>query len=249
MRLATVVFTASVISGLSISISGSAQSPASPPQARETQELNDLFPGDPKADAFALTADGQRTYFTNSAGEAWLYDRTLKTKTRISAGPLWDLNVSPVGDALAYTKGGEQRGAQHVWTIALNPATGLATGAERQLSADQADVASISPDGKLIAFARDDASGVGQSVVVVPSRGGAERVVAPTQPSSIANIRWTPDGKTLYFGVNPPVACVPEWSCLPLNQNLRQPPGSIRRVSVSGGAITTITTARGLSPG
>src|SRR5262249_6412052 len=52
-----------------------------------------------------------------------------------------------------------------------------------------------------------------------------------------------------YLGVNPPVACVPEWSCLPLAPDLRQPPGRIRKVSASGGAVTDVTTARGVSPG
>src|SRR6185295_7873822 len=155
----------------------------------------------------------------------------------------------PAGDAIAYTKAGGGRGDQFVWVLALNPATGLARGDERQLSTHQGDVPSISPDGKLVAFARDDASGVGQSIVVAPLLGGQERVVVAALPSSVANIRWTPDGKTLFFGVNPPVACVPEWSCLPLNQDLRQPPGTIRRVAATGGAVTTVLTARGLVPG
>jgi Tol biopolymer transport system component len=242
MRFASAVLTASVVCGLSLA----AQSPAQRPEMRE---LTDAFPGNPKVDQFALSADGQRTYFVNSAGEAWLFDRTRKTSARLTAGPLWDLNVSPAGDALAYTKGGDRRGDQFVWVLPLDPATGAASGAERKLSAQQASLPSISPDGKLIAFVRDDATGVGQSVVVAPTAGGTERVVAAAIPSSLANIRWTPDGKTLYLGVNPPVACVPEWSCLPLKADLRQPPGTIRRVAIAGGEVTTIATARGLSPG
>ena len=98
MRLATAVLTASFAFGLSLA----AQSPAQRPEMRE---LTDAFPGNPKVDQFALSADGQRTYFVNSAGEAWLFDRAHKTSTRLTAGPLWDLNVSPTGEALAYTKG------------------------------------------------------------------------------------------------------------------------------------------------
>jgi Tol biopolymer transport system component len=224
----------------------SAQSPAPRP---ETHELTDALPPNLKVDQFTLSADGQRTYLVNNAGEIWLFDHARKATTRLVIGPVWDLNLSPAGDALAYAKAGEHRGDQHVWVLPLDSATGAASGAERRLSAGQAGVPSISPDGKLMAFARDDASGVGQSVVVLPASGGAERVVAAGIPSSLANIRWTPDGKTLYLGVNPPVACVPEWSCLPLNQELRQPPGSIRRVAVSGGEVTTVATARTLTPG
>src|SRR5262249_2841240 len=59
----------------------------------------------------------------------------------------------------------------------------------------------------------------------------------------------TPDSKTIYIGVNPPVACVPEWSCLPLAGANRAPPGSVRRVGVNGGPVTTVASARGLWPG
>jgi Tol biopolymer transport system component len=168
---------------------------------------------------------------------------------RLASGPLWDLTLSPTENAIAFTKEGSRRGDRHVWLLALDPATGLASGVERLVSPLQGDVPSLSPDGNFLAFARDDPNGVGQSVVVVPAGGGAERVVAPALPSSVASIRWTPDGGTLYFGVNPPVACVPEWSCLPLAPELRLPPGSIRRVAASGGEVTMVTAARGLTPG
>jgi hypothetical protein len=242
MRFATVVLAVSIACVLSLA----AQSPAGRPEAHE---LADALPGTPRVDQFVLTADRDRTYFVNSAGEAWLFDHTHKTSARLAAGPVWDLNLSPTGDALAYTRAGDQRGDQFVWMLPLNRATGIASGGERRVSPQQGSVPSISPDGKFVAFARDEATGAGQSVVVAPAAGGAERVVARAIPSSLANIRWTPDRKTLYLGVNPPVACVPEWSCLPLNPDLRQPPGTIRRVAVSGGDVTTVTTARGVSPG
>jgi Tol biopolymer transport system component len=251
MKLATLALTASMFSGLAFA----PQSPSSQssPTARETRELTDVFPADlkidPKVDVFSITADGQRTYFGNSAGEVWVFDHTRKTREKVVTGPVWDLNVSPAGNALAYTKGGEHRGDAFVWVLALNPSSGLAAGAEKQISPRQGDAPSLSPDGKLLAFARDDASGVGQSIAIVPIGGGAERVTAQALPSSVTNIRWTPDGKSLYFGVNPPVACVPEWSCLPLNQDLRQPPGSIRKVAVAGGSVTTVASARGFTPG
>ena len=215
----------------------------------EMRDLVDALPsGTTRVDQLAITADRKRTYFVNSAGEAWLYDRESQKTGRVVVGPLWDLTLSPSGTSLAYTKAGDRRGDQYVWSIALDPATGLNSGAERRLSVHQGDVPSLSPDGTLVAFARDDDAGVGQTIVVVPINGGNERVVTSV-PSSAANIRWTPDGKTLFVGVNAPVACVPEWSCLPLTPELRQPPGTIRRVPVSGGEATIVTTARGPSPG
>jgi Tol biopolymer transport system component len=244
VRFATIVVAAALAAGFGLS----AQTPpatAPPP----TVELADAFPAGANVDQFVLSADGQRTYFVTKSGEAWLFDRSHKTSARVATGPLWDLNLSPIGDALAYTKAGPTRGDEVVWVVALEASTGLARGAERQLSQHQGGVPSIAPDGKLVAFARDDASGAGQSVIVVPIAGGAERVVVPAIPSSLANIRWTPDGKTLYFGVNPPVACVPEWSCLPLKQELRQPNGKIRRVSVAGGDAADVASTRGATPG
>jgi dipeptidyl aminopeptidase/acylaminoacyl peptidase len=216
---------------------------------QETRDLVDALPvGTAPSNQVAITADGKRTYFVNPAGQALLYERAGQSVTLLTAGPLWDLNLSPAGTAIAYTKAGEHRGDQYVWALTLDPSTGLARGAERRLSAQQGDVPSIAPDGKLVAFARDDDTGVGQTIVVVPINGGTERVVTRI-PSSAANIRWTPDGKTLFVGVNPPVACVPEWSCLPLTPDLRQPPGTIRRVSASGGDATVVATTRGLLPG
>ena len=55
MRRATAVLTASLACGLALA----AQSPAQRPEMRE---LTDAFPGNPKVDQFALSADGQRTY-------------------------------------------------------------------------------------------------------------------------------------------------------------------------------------------
>jgi len=44
----------------------------------------------------------------------------------------------------------------------------------------------------------------------------------------------------LFVGVNPPVACNPDWSCLPLKEEFRQTTGSVRRVSVSDGSSRVI---------
>jgi len=216
-------------------------------------DLPGLLPPDARTELLALTADGQRTYYLNQAGEVWLFDRTRKTGVRVTGSRAWDLVVSPTRDAIAYTRGGNTRTEQYVWLTPLDPNTGLAVGPERRLSSNRADVPSMSPDGQWVAFARDDASGVGQSIVVVPVSGGVERVVVPSVPSSIDHIRWTPDGGSLYFGVNPPVACVPDWSCLPLAHDESKGPATIRRAAVSGGPVSVVIAAArqtlpGLSP-
>jgi dipeptidyl aminopeptidase/acylaminoacyl peptidase len=195
----------------------------------------------------------KRSYYLAAPGEVRLYTHVQRTSTVVVRGIAWDFAVAPTHDVIVYTRGGAGRTERFVWAVALDPQTGLAKGSEYRLSRNQGDVPSPSPDGKWVAFARDDTNGVGQSVVVVPVRGGTERVVAGPFTTSIDHIRWTPDGKSLYFGVNAPVACVPEWSCLPLANAAESRLGSIRRVGVEGGAVSLVATTTaspwpGLSP-
>jgi Tol biopolymer transport system component len=217
--------------------------------------LPGVLPADGSTESFVLTADGQRTYYVNTTGELWLFDRAQKTTARIATGRAWDLAVAPTRDALVYTRAGDKPAQQAIWVSSLDPKTGLAKGPERRLSTGRGDVPSISPDGKRVAFARDDTTGVGQSLVVIPVAGGAEKVVVGSVPSSIDQIRWTPDGGTLYYGVNPPVACVPDWSCLPLpsDKEKDRTTATIQRVSLAGGASSVVvsgarSTLPGLSP-
>lgn len=191
---------------------------------------------------------GARTTFLHRNGDLIVYGHASRTSTRL-AERVWDATVSPKRDLVAFVRGGEGRTEHFIYALPLDPATGLAVGEERRLSSYIADAPSISPDGRFIAFARDDSSGVGQSLLVVPIGGGRERVLAANMPASIRSIAWTPDGRWIYFGVNPPVPCVPEWSCLPLSEDRREY-GSIRRVSVDAGEMTMVVPrALGVSPG
>jgi Tol biopolymer transport system component len=220
-------------------------------QAVATREVRNVVPGAANVEQFVMTPDSQRTYYRPSAGGVWMYDRSTNATSQIMDAMVWDLALSPKKDVLAYTKVGDTRREQHVWIVPLSAATGLPAGKERKVSSHAGDVPSISPDGKRIAYARDDETGVGQTVVVVPVAGGGERVIAPAQPSSVSYIRWTPDGKTVYFGVNPPVPFTCAESCLSGAHETR-PPSTIRRVGSTGGAVETIATVGlpgpGLSP-
>lgn len=190
-----------------------------------------------------------RSYYLAAPGEVRLYTHIQRTSTVVVPAIAWDFAVAAAHDVMVYTRGGAGRTERFVWAVALDPQTGLAKGSEYRLSRNQGDVPSPSPDGKWVAFARDDSNGVGQSLVVVPVRGGTERVIAGPFTTTIDHIRWTPDGKSLYFGVNPPVACVPEWSCLPTANASQLRTGSIRRVAVEGGAVTSIVTTGSPWPG
>ena len=212
------------------------------------QQMRDVFPADAKVEQFVITRDGRRTYYTTPTGGLWLYDRETKAAARVSDALVWDVDVSTTGNAVAYTKMGNDRRQQFVWVLPIAANSGLAAAPERRVSASPGDVPAISPDGKWIAFARDDATGVGQSIVVAPTGGGMERVVAPAQPAGIRNIRWTLDGNALYFGVNTPVPFTCAESCLSL---ARDAPGraSIRRVAVAGGTVTIVALTNSPVPG
>src|SRR5258708_7882535 len=192
MQLRALVLVAMLSAGLA------AQSPPPAPVAN-------LLPDSARVEQFIVSADGQRTYYTTAGSGVRMYDRSRKTASQVVSDMVWDLALSPAGDLLAFSKAGDTRRAQHVWIVPLSKATGLPTGPERRISARAGDIPAISPDGKSVAFARDDSTGVGQSLVVAPVAGGAERVLAAGLPSGLGGIRWTPNGESLYFGVNSPV--------------------------------------------
>jgi Tol biopolymer transport system component len=209
------------------SASAVAQAPG-PSQTR----LSNVLPAGVRATQLAITPDARRVYYGDSARAIWLYDRTDKRNVRLVDGEAWDLTVSPVGNAIAYKRTPAGSPEQHVWVLPLDARTGLASGSERRASGMQGDTPAISADGKWLAFATDDSAGVGQGLVIVPIAGGPERVIVPALHASVSNIKWSPDGHSLYYGLNPPVACDPDWSCLPLRKEFMQTTGSIHRIAV-----------------
>jgi Tol biopolymer transport system component len=223
---------------------GSSSLAAQAPAPTQVQIANAL-PGPLRATQIAMSPDTKRVYYGDSTRALWFYDRTDNRNIRLADGEAFDLNLSPNGDALAFTKSSAGSADHHVWILPLDPTTGAAAGPMRRAGTSQGDTPVISPDGKWLAFAADDSSGVGQSVVVVSMTGGRERVVAPSLRTAIGGIRWAPDGKSLLYGVNPPVACNPDWSCLPLKPEFNQTTGTLRRVSVSGGAPTVLAAKTG----
>ena len=219
-------------------------------QTTNTRSIANVVPANARVEQLVVTSNQQRTYYTPQSGGLWMYDRETSTPARVTDAAVWDLTMARQGNVIAYTKAGTDNRRQHfVWIQPLAPSTGLPNGAERQLSKSAGDVPSISPDGKWVAFARDDVNGVGQSVVVISITGGTERVVAAAQPSGIRSIQWTPDGRTLYFGINPPLPFTCAESCLALAREPRSNFGGIRRVAASGGAVTTIVSTNNPSPG
>ena len=227
-------------------VSFAAQSPA---QSR----LINALPAGVRATQLVVSSDTQRVYFTDAERALWLYVRATKAATRLADGDVYDLTIGAKENLLAYRRLDRESGAQHIWVLAVDARTGLAAGRERRVSALEGDSPAISPDGNWIAFARDDSVGVGQGVVVASVSGGRERTIVPVMHSGVGSIRWSADGRTLIYAVNPPVICFPDWSCLPYKKNAPSVFGSVHRVAVAGGATTTVVARAatgwpGLSP-
>jgi len=192
-----------------------------------------LLPVDASVDEYAVTGDGNRVYYSTAKGEIMLYDRKLAKTTRISeGGDLWDVTVARNGSVVAFTKNGERRD-EYVWTIPLDPTTGLATGPQRRASMIPGDSPSLSQDGRMLAFARDDSAG--QSLVVLPSLGGPERTLASFH-AGIGRIYWTPDPRTLYFSVGAP-------------QGDQAPGGTLQRIPANGGVPRVLNGTSRAIPG
>ena len=199
--------------------------------------LANMLASDAPVDEYSITADGNRVYYSTLKGEVWLLDRQLGKSSRISEGGIiWDIAVAPNGSSLAFTREGETLNQSFIWALPLDPRTGLAAGQQRRASMMPGDYASISPDGRLIAFARNDSLVGHHSLVVLPMMGGPEHALA-SFPVGIQSIRWTPDAKALYFSLNPP------------RDSSSVIGGSIHRISVSGGAPTLVVRANENGPG
>jgi Tol biopolymer transport system component len=210
-----------------------------PLAAVEVQFRNALPPG-AKSTQLVVSRDTLHVYYSDSARALWAYDRAAGRATRLAAGEIWDLTIARNADALAYRRLDHATAAQQVWMLPLDARTGLAAGPERRASNAQGDAPSFSPDGKWLAFASDDSLGVGQGIMLAPVAGGRARTLVPTMRSTVSTIGWSPDGKHVVYGVNPPVPCDPDWSCLPVKPQFQRTTGTVQRIAATGGASATL---------
>jgi Tol biopolymer transport system component len=149
-------------------------------------------------------AGGQFVYYgTRTAINA--YNRATRKTSVVAAGWYDDLAVSAAGDRLVGVRIAEN--AKHgtnqpayVWTVQVNPRTGVASGEPRRVSTLPAGSPAFSPDGKQLAFIATQPS---PRLVVMATGGGMERVivdhVATDDGSPVGAVRWSTDGKAIYF--------------------------------------------------
>ena len=148
------------------------------------------------------------------------YDIATKRRTLLGMNMVPG-GVSPQGDRLAFSRSSEDGTADFVWTMPINPQTGMATGqAQRVGLRPTTGRPKFSPDGKMLVFRarpRPDGTGTGTDVILVPATGGAERVVA-SYATRVGSYGWSADGRSLY-----------------VERPTRNPPTVIERVPVGGG--------------
>jgi Tol biopolymer transport system component len=178
-----------------------AQAPGPGPQPKITEIAT--IPGT-MPDEYVRMPNGRILIY--GAGDSIVsYDLISHHGTLLTLGWDSDLALSRSGDRLAYTRPSEDGKDEFVWSMPLDPRTGLSAGLSQRVSISHGWSPHFSPDGKQIAFAADrgkrvpsDASPANRlmDVVIVPAIGGAERVVA-SYPRRIAPI-WSDDGQWIY---------------------------------------------------
>ena len=165
------------------------------PKATLLFSLKDHVVRDP-----AITADGRRIYYAQDTTQLYVFDRATRKSTPVLGsmpGVGATMAVSRSGDRLAFVRKGEDGGKPQLWTVSLDPKTGLPNAAPKRVSILTAESPAFSPDGKSIAFATP-ASRAAANLIVIPANGGPERVVAETQ-GGIWPIVWQ-ESDAITFG-------------------------------------------------
>ena len=139
-----------------------------------------------------------RVYY-HANNEIWLYDRVTRKSTVVADG-CCNTDLSPKNDRLVFLRGDKPVGLTIIYTMPVDPKTGLPAGPARRLALSHGDQPRFSPDGKWIAFcAYDSASANSDShIAIVSADGGTERAITQSM-SGIGFMHWSPDGRTIYF--------------------------------------------------
>lgn len=127
------------------------------------------------------------------------YDLTTKRGTLVTRGFDNGLSISRAGDRIAFGHESDDGTTGYIWAMPIDPKTGLAAGPAQRVSASAGDCPSISPDGKVVAFAKDrDGNNNVQDLAVVPTNGGGERVMAK-YGAGLCNLSWSADGNWIFL--------------------------------------------------
>ena len=136
--------------------------------------------------------------------ELRVYNVATKKSTKIADGAAGGLEWSRRMDRIAWVRRGDDGKGSYIWTMPMDPATGLPKGPAQRVSAGQGHYPAISVDGRWIAYQTPESATTDQErgdqpyrLVVVPVTGGPERTVAHF-PTIVEGEFWSADGKSLY---------------------------------------------------
>ncbi len=178
----------------------------------------------PNGRFLAITTRDSLLVMEVASGRHW----TLLRGTTGGRNEFEYVDWSPKGDMLSFDRGDDERKTDFIWTLPIDQNTGRATGEAQRVSTTDGDLSAISPDGEWIAFA--DYVNPGQRIVIVPARGGRERVLAVPR-ESMSSITWSAGGDSIYYV-----------------HFSRQPRMStLSRVAAAGGASQVVWQTRGSS--
>jgi Tol biopolymer transport system component len=203
---------------LAAPIAGRAQGPQ--PRVREIA----TFPGIAVGEALRMPNGHVIVYSVRDSLLA--YDLVSKSTVLLALGFDGQLSISPAGDRIAFPRISEER-EDVIWSMALDPATGRATGQAQRVSLSPGDTPSFSPDGQRIAFVLYKS----HELAVVPATGGPQQILASYDPEIIHRTSWSADGRWVFAEVWP--AGSP----------------SVERVAAAGGRSDRIFSYTGVSEG
>lgn len=192
------------LGALAASTAGSAQAP--PANVRQIATLMGV-----DVDQAILMPNGHVILYTEPDSIV-AYDLTTKRSTLVAHGWWPELAITRAGDRIAYGHPSGDPKTGHIWTLPIDPETGTAVGPARQVTMGRGHTASFSPDGKFLAFEvhppRTDSSTPPSLLAVVPTAGGAERIVG-TYPQGVGAMGWSDDGQWLLAKTQGTVVRVP----------------------------------------
>jgi serine/threonine protein kinase/Tol biopolymer transport system component len=177
----------------------------------------------------AVSPDGKEVvHVVEDAGQQSLWVRQVATQSNVQIVPPANvqyagLTFTPDGEYVYFLKGGP------VGVLYQVPKLG---GTPRKVIEDVDSAATFSPDGKRVAFIRDDEAQGESSLMIANSEGGGEqRLATRKEPNGFTgNVAWSPDGKVIACGVDEPAA--------------GQEPEELAEVALDGGGIRQITPHR-----
>ena len=187
----------------------------------------------------AASPNGRFVLYTSNYGDLRLYDVRSRRATVIAPSSTWAFwpTWSPTGDVVAFSHENEN-GEAAIFTIEIDPNTGVAKGTPRRVTVNGGVNPSFSPDGKWIAYNRTDSDRDPQTeLLLIPSNGGAPRTLARGELAMPT--KWSPDGRWIYYIVGGARSAFPDGS--------RE--FDVYRVRIDGSSSERVTRSAGTWPG